>query len=97
MSKEKVLYEEVYGTGQLSLRKDMLPELLHTRSGYKCTDACILRVGTVEKEGKEQAFQVIKFYLDIPEDWDLIPVINLILLRTYLLNKKFNLAIAQSA
>lgn len=68
MAKEKIIYEEAYGTGQLVLKKDKIPEFLHTRTGYECTEINIMKAGTVERNGKVQAFQVLKIYLDIPED-----------------------------
>lgn len=61
--KEKIVYEEGYKKGAAVMNKDSLPILNHLNDGFEVEEAHLLKAGLVERNGKEQEFQVIKVYL----------------------------------
>lgn len=61
--KEKIIYQEKYKNPGVKMFDHALPTLNHTTDGFEVSEASILEMGVVEKDGERQEYNIIKVYL----------------------------------
>jgi len=63
MSKERIVYKEVYKGKGLKINDRQLPDLNHLNPGFYANEAYIKSIGVVERDGKEIEFSDIRVYV----------------------------------
>ena len=62
--RDKLLYEETYKKGALMIRPGELPTLYHIRPDFRVLSCEIQKAGTVERDGKQLEYQILKVLLE---------------------------------
>jgi hypothetical protein len=65
--KPKIIYEESYRQPWPALKDEYLPDLKHLNKGAKVVGAQVMRMGVMERDGRQVEFSDIRVYIDVNE------------------------------